>query len=118
MISPTNIFSWRASTPNPAREASRFGVEVTVSQGDGSFETRKYRGEELVCQTAAADLQKAMIHTIHTRSLSVLYNRKTRAHSTVFASVFNANALVRDNGAGDLEASTRACVIRRTPLIA
>jgi hypothetical protein len=44
-------------------EVSRFGVEVDVCQGDDSFETRKYRGEELVWQAAAPDFQKAMIHT-------------------------------------------------------
>jgi hypothetical protein len=33
------------------REGSPFWMEV-VSEGDGHIETRKYRGEELVCQTS------------------------------------------------------------------
>jgi hypothetical protein len=36
---------------------------VVISKGDGRIETRKYRGEELVCQASGTDFQKAMIHT-------------------------------------------------------
>ena len=45
------------------REASPFWAEVVISKGDVRIETRKYRGEELVCQAATPDFQKAMVHT-------------------------------------------------------
>jgi hypothetical protein len=45
------------------REASPFCVEVVISKGDEHIETRKYLGEELVCQAFGPDFQEAMIHT-------------------------------------------------------
>jgi len=45
------------------REVSPFWVEVNIAKGDGHFVTRKYGGEELVCQASGPDFQKAMIHT-------------------------------------------------------
>jgi hypothetical protein len=45
------------------RHASPFSVEVVISEGDEHIESRKYRGEELVCHAAGPDFQKAMIHT-------------------------------------------------------
>jgi hypothetical protein len=45
------------------RRRVRAGAELVSSKGDGHIETRKYRGEELVCHAAGPDFQKAMIHT-------------------------------------------------------
>jgi hypothetical protein len=39
------------------REASLFWVEVVIRKADRHIETRKYRGEELVCQAAGPDFQ-------------------------------------------------------------
>jgi len=36
---------------------------MVISKGDGRIETRKYRGEELVCQASGQDFHEAMIHT-------------------------------------------------------
>jgi hypothetical protein len=45
------------------REALPFWGEVALSKRDGPIETRKYRGEELVCQASGPDFQEAMLHT-------------------------------------------------------
>ena len=44
------------------RDPSPFWIEVVYSKGDGHIETRKYRGEELICQATGPDFRKAMIH--------------------------------------------------------
>jgi hypothetical protein len=43
------------------RDPSPFWVEVVIRKADRHIETRKYRGEELVCHAAGPDFQKAMI---------------------------------------------------------
>jgi hypothetical protein len=36
-----------------------FQVEVVIGKGDGHLETRKYRGEEPVCQASGLDKEGA-----------------------------------------------------------
>jgi hypothetical protein len=45
------------------RDPSPFWVEAVIRKADRHIETRKYRGEELICHAAGPDFQKAMIHT-------------------------------------------------------
>jgi hypothetical protein len=45
------------------REASPYSVRVTVRKDTGTWETRKYRGQELVCAASGPNFKTAMLHT-------------------------------------------------------
>jgi len=49
-----------AVLPREARPL--FWVDVVISKRDESITTRKYSGEELVCQASGPNFQKAMMH--------------------------------------------------------
>jgi hypothetical protein len=52
----------RAQDAVHAKKKTRSGVEVVSRKIDGSIETRKCRGEELVSAAATPDFRTAMIH--------------------------------------------------------